>query len=147
MSYPSAVCDHDDIVDLDADPFIPSEWTVVELFHQKGGQFKWDASRVELYLSTTQMGDGFIEGNELRNELKSLPVLNANLLDYLLKNTHKIPEEFKGKCVFFWGTVYGRKCGRFCVRYLCWLDSAWCDSRLWLECGWYENQPAAILKN
>jgi hypothetical protein len=34
--------------------------------------------------------------------------LNASVLDYLMKNQELIPEEWKDKKVFFWGTLYGR---------------------------------------
>jgi hypothetical protein len=39
--------------------------------------------------------------NSLREELIARPVFNANLLDYLLKNPHLIPAEWKGKDAFF----------------------------------------------
>lgn len=32
--------------------------------------------------------------------------LCADVLDYLLEHPEKIPEEWKGKLVFFWGTIY-----------------------------------------
>ncbi|MGE5541321.1 MAG: hypothetical protein ACM3TU_03520 [Bacillota bacterium] len=114
-------------IDCDADPFNPWEkdgWTVEE--HQKGGTFKWDASQVELYLASGQKNGKYIEGNKLRKELsdKSVPVLNANVLDYLLANPHLIPEEWKRdgqgrrRAVFFWGTIYRRCDGILCVRCL-----------------------------
>ncbi|MDE2001222.1 MAG: hypothetical protein KGI60_01480, partial [Patescibacteria group bacterium] len=92
------------LIDCDADPFVPNGWLVEK--HQKGGSFKWDAAQVKLYLSNQQRNDKAIEGNKLRRELVDKPVLNANVLDYLLANPHLIPEEWKGKAVFFWGTIY-----------------------------------------
>jgi hypothetical protein len=71
------------VIDCDAAPFIPSGWKVEE--HQKGGNIKFDASKVELYLSKKQKS-GSIEGNKLREELKGKKVLNANVMDYLLAN-------------------------------------------------------------
>jgi hypothetical protein len=37
-----------DVIDLDADPFVPNCWNVEE--HHKGGQFQWDPAKVMLYL-------------------------------------------------------------------------------------------------
>ena len=111
------------VIDLDAEPFVPDGWKVEE--HQKGGQFKWDASKVALYLSKKQQGGSFIEGNKLREGLKRKRVYNANLLDYLLANPDLIPEGWKGKAVFFWGTIYRNSDGYLCVRYLYWNDDRW----------------------
>jgi hypothetical protein len=91
-------------INCDADPFIPGGWKVEE--HKKGGQLKWDPKKVSLYLPKRQQNGKVIGGNELREELKDQPVLNANVLDYLLANPHLIPEEWKNKYVFFWGTIY-----------------------------------------
>jgi len=32
--------------------------------------------------------------------------MNANVLDYLLAHPELIPEDWKNKYVFFWGTIY-----------------------------------------
>ena len=97
-----AVFEH--IIDLDAKPFEPNGLTTLE--HQKGGQFKWDATKVKLYLPKKQKSDSGIQSQALRKILRGQPVFNANLLDYLLKYPHLIPEEWKGKDVFFWGMTY-----------------------------------------
>lgn len=90
------------VIDCDAPPFVP-DGCEVEV-HNKGGQLKFDASQVELYLSAAQKNG--IEGNKLHEKLAGGLVLNANVLDYLLANPHLIPEEWKVKEIFFWGTVY-----------------------------------------
>jgi hypothetical protein len=113
------------LIDLDADPFIPGGWSVPEGCHQKGGKFKWGSAKVKLYLSPNQKGGQFIEGNKLREELKSQPVYNANLLDYLLKNPYLIPEEWKSQCVSFWGTIYRHSDGRLYVRCVGWGGGGW----------------------
>ncbi len=141
------------VIDCDADPFNPWEkggWTVEE--HQKGGTFTWDASQVELYLASGQMNGKVIEGNRLRKELteKSTPVLNANVLDYLLANPHLIPEEWEKdgqgntRYIFFWGTVYRDCNGCFGVRCLYWDDGGWRWSDFWLDDGWDNGNPAAV---
>ena len=138
-----AIIDH--IIDCNAYPFIPDGSTVEE--HQKGGVFRWDkdAQKDALYLSKGQAGSKYIGGNELRREFwdKSTPVLNANVLDYLLANPHLIPKEWEGKCVFFWGTVY-RARGNLCVRYLYWIDGEWSWSARRFGCDWDGDGPAAV---
>src|SRR5205807_6458708 len=104
------------LVDLDADPFIPKGWSVPEGCHQKGGIFTWGASKVSLYLSESQKEGKWTEGKELRKDLAGKPVFNANLLDYLLKNPHLIPEEWNDQFVFFWGTIYRVSDDGLCVR-------------------------------
>lgn len=111
------------LVDLDADPFLPDGWKVEE--HQKGGQIKYDSTKVRLYLSRKQQNGKVIDGNELRKELKSQKVMNANLLDFYLKNPHLIPEKWKGKAVFFWGTIYRGADGYLDVRCLYWRSGRW----------------------
>lgn len=129
------------IIDCDADPFVPSGWKVEE--HQKGGQFKFDATQVELYLSAKQKV-GSIGGKDLREELTGKLVLNANVLDCLLAHPHLIPESWKGKAVFFWGTVYRYSGGSLCVRYLYWDGGRWSWSARWLGNGWGGGRPAAL---
>jgi hypothetical protein len=135
------------VIDCDADPFVPDGWKVEE--HKKGGQFLWDAAKVELYLSKNQQKGRVIEGNKLRKELENDPMFNANLLDYLLKNPHLIPEEWKKdekgntRYIFFWGTVYRDSGGYLDVRALYWDGGAWRWSYGWLDHGWDGRIPAA----
>lgn len=130
-------------IDCDADPFIPNGWSVAG--HQKGGIIKFDASKIDPYLSKKQK-DGTIEGNKLREELKGKKVLNANVLDYLLANPKLIPEGWKGKGVFFWGTIYRNSLGYLCVRYLYWNnDASWDWSNYWLSNSWDPSNPAGLL--
>ena len=131
-------------IDCDADPFIPDGWRVEE--HRKGGIFTWDPTNVKLYLSKKQRGEKHITGNDLRKELTHEPVLNANVLDYLLKseNQHLIPEEYKGKAVFFWGTIYRHSGGSLYVRYLCWGGDRWGWSWRWLGRDFNSYNPAVV---
>lgn len=130
------------IIDLDADPFIPDGWEVVE--HQKGGQFEWDPAKVALYLSPNQQGDKTIKGDKLRQELKDRPVYNANQLDYLLANPQLIPDSWKSKAVFFWGTIYRDSDGGLYVRYLYWGGDRWVWGFRWLGRDWRGDDPAAV---
>ncbi|MGH7175373.1 MAG: hypothetical protein ACREGR_03380 [Minisyncoccia bacterium] len=139
------------LIDCDADLFNPwakDGWTVDE--HQKGGQWKFDPKQVEFFLSSGQKGSKTIEGNKLRKELAGKPVLNANVLDYLLKNPHLIPEEWKKdaqgntRYIFFWGTVYRDRGGSLYVRCLDWSDGSWDWSISWLDGRWDGDNPAAV---
>ena len=136
------------LIDCDADPFIPSGWKVEE--HQKGGAFKFDAAQVQLYLDKGQQNGKYIEGNKLRTLLAGKPVLNANVLDYLLANPHLIPDDWKKdekgntRYIFFWGTVYRHSDGSLYVRALCWDGGGWDWSVYWLDLDWGGFDPAAL---
>ena len=136
-----AVLQGDHIIDCDAAPFTPDSWKVEE--HEKGGQFVWDAAKVALHLEPEQV-NGSLVGTTLRKRLKRLRKLNANVLDYLLKNPHLIPEEWKGKYVFFWGTVYRRAGGRLYVRCLYWVGSSWRWNDYWVGLDWNADYSAAL---
>jgi hypothetical protein len=130
------------IIDCDADPLIPNGWKIEE--HQKGGVWQWDVNKLSLYLSKLQKNGNTINGNDLRKELKNKSVLNANVLDYLLKHPELIPEEWKDKVVFFWGTIYRGSDGRLCVRDLRWRGGCWRWYDYWLDVGWDSANPAAV---
>ncbi len=130
------------IIDLDTDPFVPEGWTVEE--HRKGGQFAWDPEAVALHLSPNRQSGKVIKGKMLRLELANQPVLNANALDYLLKNPTLIPEDWKGKYVFFWGTIYRGSGGRLYARYLDWSGERWDWDYCWLGDDWSVSNPAAV---
>jgi hypothetical protein len=136
-------------IDCAADPFVPEDWSVEE--HHKRGTFKWDPSQVRLYLSKEQQGNNYIVGHKLRKELQGKPVLNANVLDYLLKNPHLIPEEWKGKRVCFWGTIYRSSIsGDPYVRYMSWTvrclsgTPRWHGDFCWLGLVLYNVSPATL---
>ena len=94
------------IIDLDADPRA-LHWCTIEE-HIKGGSFEWDPAKVVLYRTPKQQeGDEErIYDDQFREEMKAKLPYNANLLDYLLQHPHLIPEEWEGKAVIFWGTIY-----------------------------------------
>ncbi len=136
ISYPKH------LIDCDALPFTPNGWEVVE--HKQGGQLEWNPARVKLYLAKSQKPGKLVEGSKLRNELEGQMVLNANLLDYLLKNPELIPDEWKRKGIFFWGTIYRYSLDGLCVRYLYWDGSRWYWSYRWLYDSFYSNDLAAV---
>ena len=137
------------IVDCDANPVAPLGCRIEE--HKKGGQFPLDMSKVKLHLSRNQVDGNIIKGNKLREELVSKPVLNINILNYLLRNQELIPEDWKrdtNNCIrwiFFWGTIYRNSEDHLFVRYLFWDNSMWVWSYYRLDRTWSNDCPAAIL--
>jgi hypothetical protein len=110
------------LIDCDAAPFVPDGFSVEE--HKKGGLFKFDPDEISLYLSKKQK-KSFIGGHDLRKKLSDKPVMNANVLDYLLAHPEIIPEEWKEKYILFWGTIYRDSDGDLFVRYLYGGDFRW----------------------
>ena len=136
------------IIDCNADPYIPDNWKVdnwkVEE-HRKGGQIEFDIQRIELYLSQNQKDKNSEEGHDLQKTLAGKPVLNANVLDYLLANQYLIPEEWKDKYVYFWGTIFCDSDGDLCVRFLSRSRDEWYWNITYLDIDWGDNFPAALL--
>ena len=135
------------LIDLTADPFIPEGWAVEE--HQKpagkkNSFFAWDASRVKFHLDPGQKDGKTINGNTLRTKLGGQQVLNANVLDYLLAHPELVPEEWKGKAIFFWGTIYRYSSGNLYVRCLCWGGGQWGWDNRWLGFDWGGVDPALV---
>ena len=134
------------LINCDADPFVPSDWKVEE--HKKGGQFAFNPAKVKFYLSPNQQDGKRIEGNKLRKELENKPILNANVLDYLLAHPELIPEDWKEdekgdtRFIFFWGTIYRNSRGGLYVRFLYWGDGSWYWGFYWLDNDWDGVDPA-----
>ena len=135
------------LIDLTADPFIPEGWAVEE--HQKptgkkDTHFSWDVNKVEFHLGPGQKDGKTINGNTLRTKLGGQQVLNTNVLDYLLAHPELVPEEWKGKAIFFWGTIYRNSFGDLFVRYLDWHGSRWGWNVRWLDYVWDDDNPALV---
>jgi len=130
------------VIDCDANPFVPNNWTIEE--HQKSGMFKWDPAQVKLYLSESQSKGKAIGGHDLRKDLRGKPVMNACIRDYLLAHPELIPDSWKGKYIFFWGTIYRDSDGDLCVRDLYLGGDRWQWGCYWLEGDWTDRSPAAL---
>ena len=94
-------------------------WSILE---KRADGLYLDWKKIVLFLSKRQKNGKWLKGYELREELTDKPVLNANILDSILINTHLIPEDWKKdengniRYVFFWGSIF-RNSGRgLCVR-------------------------------
>ncbi len=135
------------LIDFDAKPSVPDGWTILpdseQLPNRVRGQMKFDPSKVKLHLDSGQK-NGSIEGNKLLKKLTKESVYGAQLLDFYLANPHLIPEEWKGKAIFFWGTIYRSAVGRSCVRCLYWRGGGWGWDYIWLGLGWGGSSPALV---
>jgi hypothetical protein len=126
-------------LDTSKQPMIPEGWSIES--HKSLG--KIDPLKLNLYLSKKQK-TGYTTGGDLRKELEDKPVLNATVLDYLLKHPKLIPEDWKGKYVYFWGTIYRDSDGSLYVRFLYWDVGVWDWYYFWLDFVWHSNFPAAV---
>ncbi len=132
-------------IDCDAYPFVPDGWKVCS--HKKNGKILWDPSRVTLYFSKQQKNRQSIEGNYLCEELKSMPVLNACILDYLISHPQLIPKEWQRLNNFFWGTLYYDFQDAVMVRCLSWIDGRWHPNQRWIIADWDDRCPALLLED
>lgn len=125
------------MINTNKKPFCPEGWKVES--HIKNG--KVELKDIELW-STHKQENGIV-GTELQKLVPN--PLNANVLDYLLENPILIPEEWKGKWVFFWGTIYRSSSGCLYVRCLYWGGSRWFWDCIWLDHSFDGDNPAAVL--
>lgn len=128
-------------------PFIPDGWEIRpedQITSRFTGELTFTPDAVRLYLDAAQQGSGVVKGTELVKSLEGQPVLQANVLDYYIANPELIPVSWKGKDVFFWGTIYRDSNGDLCVRYLCGDDSVCHWSYDWLGRDCCSMDPAAV---
>lgn len=145
------------VINCDADPRpVPFRSGLCIEKHCKAGFLKWEPDKISIYLSEQQKNGENVEGNEFCKDIEKMPVLNANVLDYLLENTQLIPEEWKDKLVFFWGTIYQQSAGSLWpnqetadkfVRYLSWEEGKWCNKYYRIRFGFSNMHYAAVLKS
>ena len=138
------------VIDLDNDPIAFNDWKIKE--HKKGGQFKWDPAKVDLFLDNEQRIGG-ITGKKLRKKIAHIGIFNVNLLDYLLANPSLIPDQWKvdakgATCfIFFWGTVYYRPSDQgLYVRCLHFNVCRWREDYRSIDYLWLANRLAIIHK-
>ena len=134
------------VIDCDVDPFIPISLKGVA-WHNKGGQFAFDSAETQFYYSPLQWRGKEIKGTDLKIELANQPVLNANVLDYLLAHPILIPNYWRGSYVFFWGTGYHDSNNHLYVRYLYKLGGKWLSSDFWLGRVFDRNDRAVVRVN
>lgn len=131
------------LFDTTKKPKIPYDGWKVESHDISLG--KINLNDIELYLDDEQKNGGCIKGTKLQEKLKSKPVLNANVLDYLLEHQKLIPKEWESEYVYFWGTIYRSAHGSLYVRCLYFSGGTWFRYYSWLDDFWDRISPAALL--
>ena len=129
------------VIDCNANILDSKGWQVVG--HQRGGIIPLAGLILDLYLDEGQQNGRLINGHALREAFKGKKVLNANALDFFLENPSLIPEEWKGKDICFWGTIYRYK-NRLYVRCLRFLGGRWYDCYRWLDLIWSNDDFAVV---
>lgn len=132
-------------INTNKDPLILYDhWTVEE--HKKGGKIDWNPEDMELYIPENQR-KVYITGHDLRKELGD-NVMNANVLDFLLKNTELIPKSWKKnpkgniQFIYFWGTIYRDSDDGLYVRCLYFDVGRWQADYDCLDDDWDFDYPA-----
>jgi hypothetical protein len=120
-------------------PIIPKgyDWTVD--YHNNITEIP---KLMKLHLEPEQE-KGYLRGEVLAKCLKE-KALNGNHLDYLLKHTELIPDEWKANWVYFWGTIYRNAGGGIFVRCLDWDGDRWNWNYGWFDDDWDGDDPAAV---
>lgn len=134
------------IIDCDAQPSCPKDLTIH--YHRKHGNVEWSAAKFTkqkyLYLLEEQKNGKSLVGTKLREELKGKSVMNACVLDWLLTHPDQIPYFWKGKSIFFWGTIYSDSCDSLSVRYLHFNGLGCYTGYSWLGEVWDGDRPALL---
>lgn len=142
-------------IDLSATPKLPFDGATIEpggvvvrgkakLEKRRDGQLYINGKKIVLDRVERQKV-GTIQGHDLRRELAGVPVLSPVILDALLEHPELIPEDWKCKAVFFWGTIFRHSDVGLCVRCACFKGGRWMARFGWLGDGWDAGYPAARL--
>lgn len=102
------------VIDCTAEPFMRADWKLKA--HHQDGLFVFDPTRVTLMRPSEN--DDWPNG-----QLQNPHPLNASVLKYLMEHQELIPEEWKGKAIYFRGTTYEDKRGISLVPHLFWIAS------------------------
>ncbi|QQG45239.1 MAG: hypothetical protein HYW89_04565 [Candidatus Sungiibacteriota bacterium] len=127
---------------------MPREWREtgwkVE-WHRNLGHQVFTPDAIRLHLAEEQKDGRIVRGDKLRKIIETEPVLTDNWLDFLLEHPEFIPESWKGKAIFFWGTGYRHPDGGLYVRFLSFSVGLWYWRCYWLGIDWSQSYPAAVL--
>lgn len=127
------------IIDTTKVQELPSWATLVE--NKTFGKIEWKPEDFDLYLSEEQK-TGYITGHTLREKLKDEPVMNLAMAQFFLDNPKLYPEAWKGKWIYFWGTIVQHSDGYLRVPYLIGRGDLVVLSWYWLAYYWHSHYPA-----
>jgi hypothetical protein len=107
------------LIDCDTNPLWPEHEHASDITtHKRDGQRMWMPEKVTLWTTS------FMQGDEVRRAMEEKAVLNACVLNCLLVNQHLIPEGWRNKHIFFYGTMYLHADFGRVVRGLSWMPKA-----------------------
>jgi hypothetical protein len=125
------------VIDCDVSPFVPDKrWKVVS--HRQHGLFEWNQDAISFLTlgfrvtvekghrltADWMIGKYWVDLEKLKARIEASPVLNANVLDYLILHPELIPDKWKKeRGIIFYGTIYNF-CGD-CARFLRWRAGKW----------------------
>lgn len=110
------------------------------------GELIWSPEKVRLHLDDAQKSRS-IRGDTLRRKLAGLPVLPANVLYYLRSQQTIIPSAWRGKTIFFWGSVFRHSEDEAAyVECLAWDGSGWDKCYRMIVDTWAAGDLAAVLE-
>jgi hypothetical protein len=72
----------------------------------KNGINEFDINKMQLYISKEQINTGNIAGFAFKKELESKKVPTTAVLNYFLRHPQLIPNDWRGKQIYFWGSAY-----------------------------------------
>lgn len=129
-------------IKLTKSPKLPFDGATIE-YHNTTSSF--NPNKIVLHLEPEQE-NGYIKGTILAERLKEKSC-NASVLDYLIEHPELYPEAWKGKYVYFWGSIFRSPSDdNLCVRCGYWRDGKVVSDYDWLDVGWHGRRPAAVLK-
>lgn len=128
-------------IKLSKDAYIPEGYGFTVSHHEEMESF--DPKDISLHIEPEQEKD-YIKGEILEERMKGKG-FNSTVLKYLLDHPKFIPEEWKSKYVYFWGTVLRSSLGYRYVLCLCWRGGEWLWNARWLGDGWSADVPSAVL--
>lgn len=134
------------VVDYRLKPNFP-QFTIAE-HPSRTDRVEIDLSKVSLYSALSE-NESCISGEEylqrLRGENDLVP-LDARVLEEILKNQDLIHDNWRRvRGIFFFGTVLHDEGGRGHIVFLYWRE-LWRWSSYWLDGGWDEMWPAAVIR-
>ena len=136
------------VLNFNTDPHIPDDLSIHpedQIGSRMTGSWKLGLDKIGLHLDAGQQGGKTIVGHELKKQLEGQRVFPAHVLDYLYEHPQMIPEVWKGKAVFFWGTIYRDSGGNLYIRYIEWNDGGWDYGYNWLGNEWSGRNPSAMM--
>ncbi len=106
-------------IDARDNPFSPyPTFKMVE--HLNQGFWKWDEDVARIKEVVHSPRHKVITAHELRERCAKDAIGNANFIEFFILNKHLVPEEWRGKNIFFLGTLYVHiaEKGKYYVRYV-----------------------------